>query len=263
MIAAAVLGGVLWLASQLRPTGPAEGTSLQGEVRQPPAAKTLRIGTFNIHGCRGADDCRDLDRVAQSMEKLDFVALNEVHGPRPWERLDQAGELGTRLGMAWLFAPNTRMWYCLESGNGLVSALPVSFWQRIPLVHRSDRGYRNAVLVGLEQGGRTIRVLLTHVTRHDDRSRHEQLHAVGDLFLSLAQPAILLGDLNSSAADPEIRRLLDAPGVRDPVGEILGTDDPEAPRRIDWILARGMRCVAAGLRDEGASDHPLVWAELE
>jgi len=27
-------------------------------------------------------------------------------------------------------------------------------------------------------------------------------------------------------------------------------------------LLRGLRVVDAGIRDEGASDHPLVWAEL-
>ena len=57
-----------------------------------------------------------------------------------------------------------------------------------------------------------------------------------------------------------MRRLLAAPGVRDPLGEKLGA---AAPPRIDWILARGMRPVDAGLREQGASDHPLVWAELE
>jgi len=173
---------------------------------------------------------------------------------------DPRTEPAARLDLAWLFAPNTRTWFCLESGNGLLSAWPASFWQRIPLAHRRERGYRNAVLVGLEHGGRTVRVLLTHVTRSDDASRREQLRAVAELFLSLAEPAVLLGDLNSAADDPEMRRLLAAAGVRDPLGETLGA---ATPPHIDWILARGMRCRAAGLRDEGASDHPLFWAELE
>jgi endonuclease/exonuclease/phosphatase family metal-dependent hydrolase len=260
LLAAAVAGG-LWLASRPVPTGPAEGRALAGEVHRPPAARTtLRIGTFNIHGCRDADGRRDVDRTARCLEDLDFAALEEVHGPPPWQRLDQAGELGVRLGLAWLFAPNTRTWYCLDTGNGLLSALEVRSWQRIPLPHVLDPGYRNAVLVELEHRGRTVHVLLTHVTRHDDRSRHEQLRAVADRFLALDQPAILLGDLNSNADDDEVRRLLAAPGVRDPLGETLGAN---APPRIDWILTRGMRCVTAGLRDDGASDHPLVWAELE
>ena len=171
------VGGVAWHASLPAPVGPAEGTELEGEParrgRERPgpqqgAAPRLRIGTFNIHGGTGADGRRDLDRVAECLRGLDFVALNEVHGPRLWENLDQAGQLGRRLGLAWLFAPDTRTWYHLDFGNGLLGAVPVDFWQRIALAEHSDRGYRNAVLVGLRHGRRTIRVLLTHVTRHDD-----------------------------------------------------------------------------------------------
>jgi endonuclease/exonuclease/phosphatase family metal-dependent hydrolase len=268
-ILAAALCGAAWLAARPRPVGPAAGTALQGQDRLgdahaagrgPAASKTLRVGTFNIHAGRGADGRRDLDRTARCLAGLDFAALNEVHGPCPWQPLDQAAELGTRLDMAWLFAPNTRTWCCLDSGNGLLSAWPASFWQCIPLPHRRERGYRNAVLLGLEQGSRTVRVLLTHVTRSDETSRREQLRAVADLFLSLAEPAILLGDLNSRGDDPEMRRLLGAAGVEDPLGKKLGA---AAPPRIDWILARGMRSVDAGLREQGASDHPLAWAELE
>jgi endonuclease/exonuclease/phosphatase family metal-dependent hydrolase len=261
LLLAAALALGLWLASRPMPTGPAEGRALAGEVLRPPSGRaTLRIGTFNVHSCRDADGRRDVDRTARCLADLDFAALEEVRGPRPWQRLDQAGELGARLGLAWLFAPNTRTWYCLDSGNGLLSALPVSSWQRIPLPHMRDPGYRNAVLAELEHRGRTVHVLLTHVTRHDDSARHAQLRAVADRFLALDEPAILLGDLNSQAGDAEMQRLLAAPGVRDPVGERLGAD---APPRIDWILTRGMRPVAAGVRDDGASDHPLVWAELE
>ena len=57
-----------------------------------------------------------------------------------------------------------------------------------------------------------------------------------------------------------MRELLARTDVLDPIGRTLGS---QAPPRIDWILARGLRTVDAGMRDQGASDHPLVWAELE
>ena len=81
-------------------------------------------------------------------------------------------ELGKRLGLAWLFAPNTRVWHCRDSGNGLLSALPVEFWQRIPLANYGGRGFRNAVLVGLKHGDRTVRVLLTHISAEQRRGTH-------------------------------------------------------------------------------------------
>jgi endonuclease/exonuclease/phosphatase (EEP) superfamily protein YafD len=80
------------------------------------------------------------------------------------------------------------------------------------------------------------------------------------LFLALDEPAVLVGDLNTGRGDPAIQAVLAAPGVVDPVG---GERLPDQSERIDWILVRGLRGVDAGIRDSGASDHPLIWAELE
>ena len=225
-----------------------------------PSRRTLRVGTFNIHGCQGADKRRDVARVAECLKGLDFVALQEVHGPWPWQKLDQAAQLGQRLGLAWLFAPNTRVWHCKDSGNGLLSALPVEFWQRIPLANYGGRGGRNAVLVGLKHRDRTIRALLTHISRNNEEERAAQLRTVIDLYLSLSEPAILLGDLNSDAGDPQIRRLLAAPGVTDAMAKALGDKHRQCN---DWIICRGLRCVTAEIHNSDASDHAALWAELE
>ena len=223
------LGGLVWLASRPQPTGPAEGTALDGPAAwtAPPPRDSFRIGTFNIDGCKGADGRRDVDRVATCLTDLDFVALNEVHGPRLWESDNQAAMLGRRLGMHWLFAPATRDWHHIDFGNGLLTSLPVESWQRIPLTASNGRGYRNAVLARVRQGRQTISVLLTHIARSDDLTRQQQLRETIDLYLGLSGPAIFLGDLNSEAAEPEIGRLLAAPGVIDAVGQKLGP----APRR--------------------------------
>ena len=258
-----LLGGLIYHASLHAPTGPAEGDAIQGNLAAGTSGqRSIRIGTFNIHAGKGRDGRRDLRRVADCIAsaELDFVALSEVRGYTPWQEYDQAARLGRRLQMAWLFAPADRVWYHRESGNGLLSILPVGFWQRIPLSRKYDHSHRNAVLVGLRHADRTIHVLLTHITRRDDRDRRSQLRAVIAMYLALDEPAILVGDLNSDGDDPQIGRLLDTPGVSDPVGKILGG---EAPPRIDWIFTRGLRCLDAGIRDDGASDHPLIWAELE
>ena len=144
--------GLIWLAARPQPTGPAEGTTRgpDGANRRSPR-DSFRVGTFNIHGCTGADGRRDVDRVADCLKDLDFVALNEVHGPRLWERDDQAALLGRRLGVPWLFAPATGDWHTIDFGNGLLTSLPIESWQRIPLAVNNGRGYRNAVLVRLRQ----------------------------------------------------------------------------------------------------------------
>ena len=262
----ALVGGLVHHASLHVSTGPAEGNSILGETAATPHRRpAIRIGTFNIHGGKGRDGRRDLARVAGCLEGLDFVGLNEVHGPRLWQQHDQAQRLGRALGMGWLFAPAVRTWYHMESGNGLLSSVPVAFWQRIPLSQRYDHSHRNAVLAGIKLQGRELHVLISHVARRHDPERHAQLRAVIALFLALAEPAILLGDMNSTTEDPQILQLLQTPGVFDPAGEFLGPEvmREKAPRRIDWIFARGLRCVDAGIVDKGASDHPLVWVELE
>jgi len=255
------LAGLVWLASRPQPTGPAEGTKLDAEATwtATPPRDPFRVGTFNIHGCAGPDGHRDVDRVASCLKDLDFAALNEVHGPRLWESDNQAALLGRRLGRPWLFAPATRDWDTLDFGNGLLTSLPVESWQRIPLAANNGRGYRNAVLVRLRQREQTISVLLTHIARSDDLTRQQQLRQTIDLYLTLPAPAIFLGDLNSEATEPEILRLLAAPGVIDAVGQTLG---PAAPPRIDFVFVRGLRVLDAGLRDIGASDHPMAWAEV-
>jgi endonuclease/exonuclease/phosphatase family metal-dependent hydrolase len=260
-VLATLIAGIVWLISLPQPTGSAEGSHLEGEIAPAKALKSdsFRVGTFNIHGCTGLDGRRDIDRVATSLKDLDIAALNEVHGPRLWESENQAALLGQKLGIAWLFAPATRDWHQVDFGNGVLSKLPVESWQRMPLVAGSARGYRNALLVRLRHQQQIINVLLTHIARSDDETRKRQIHQVIELYLALSEPAVLLGDLNSEVVEPEIQRLLAAPGVIDALEQKLG---PHCPPRIDFIFVRGLRVRDAGLRDEGASDHPLVWADL-
>jgi endonuclease/exonuclease/phosphatase family metal-dependent hydrolase len=92
------------------------------------------------------------------------------------------------------------------------------------------------------------------------QDRAAQLASVIEAFLALPAPAIMMGDLNTLADDPQMARLLARDDVHDAVAEALGR---QAPQRIDWILTRGLRGVASGVERNEASDHPLVWAELE
>ncbi len=267
----AALIGLVWYASLPVSTGPAAGTSLNGEAVRRTAADeagsrraTICLGTFNIHGGRDRQKRGNLDRVAAELGDLDFVALNEVAGRTVTGGPDQAEQLAQRLGLQWLFAPADRRWFLFQSGNGAISRLPARSWQRLPLPRRYDPGYRNMVLVDLQCGydlSSTVHVLLTHVNQRYDAEREAQLRAVIALYLALAEPAVLMGDLNSDANDPQIRMLLETPGVVNAVGARIGAKD--LPGRIDWIIARGLHPIAAGIRENGASDHPLVWAELE
>ena len=261
----AIIGAIAMAAADHRTLPPAHGTILHGTVygaattaANNSTRRTLRVASFNIHSGRNAAGELDLDRTAASLQGYDLIGLNEVRGAYGWQAGDQAELLGRKLDMPWLFAPTTRRWFRDDFGNGLLCSLPVSQWQRVPLAGTRGKGHRNYVQLTIDHGGREIAVLVTHLDRVQDRAA--QLAEVTDTFLSLPAPAIMMGDLNTMADDPQLAALLARDDVHDAVAE--GLKD-EAPKRIDWILTRGLRGVASGVERNGASDHPLVWAELE
>lgn len=244
---------------QRRPCGADAGTSLVGQAAAiSTQGDTFRVGTFNIHGGVGRTGDRDLSRTAEALAGLDLAALNEVHGDL-WRSDYQAETLARRLRTGWLFAPTEERWRRFRFGNAVLSSLCVTSWQTVPLRQRQSHSCRNAVLLTARHGDRDIHIALTHLDRSDDE-RSNQLQAVAELFLALAEPALLLGDLNCTQADPQIERLRSQPGVCDPLAEVMGG---RTPPHIDWILTRGLRTIDAGIIDNGASDHPLIWAELD
>jgi endonuclease/exonuclease/phosphatase family metal-dependent hydrolase len=255
------IAAVAWASSLRIPAGPAAGTSFDGPAAGTAGARdTFRVGIFNIHGGRGKDSRRDLNRTADDVRGLDIIGLNEVLGPKLWWQTDQCQQLGEALGVAWLFAPTESRWWDGSFGNGMLSDLPVVSWQRIPLPRAGAHTYRNVVLSTIDVGSRRVHLLLAHLDSRDSRRRQEQLRTIGDLFLSLAPPAILMGDMNTPPGDPQLKQLLGTSGVAD---ALAATTAAIPPQRIDWILTRGLRTVASGCDDHGASDHPLYWAELE
>jgi endonuclease/exonuclease/phosphatase family metal-dependent hydrolase len=253
---------VCWYGGERRSAGPADGSSFSGKPAAPvsSAPQRIRIGTFNIHGGKGVDGQLDLRRTAECLRGAQLLGLNEVHGPSFGESADQAEQLGRRLGQSWLFAPAELRWFREDFGNGLLTSLQVDFWQRIPLARRTGKGYRNVVLAGLDFGARRLNVMVTHLDRASDGDRIAQLRIVTNLFLSLAEPAVLLGDLNTRPDDPNIQPLLKATGVDDPLAAL---SDGPGPGRIDWIVTRGLRTVGRGVDTSGASDHPYYWIDVE
>ena len=119
------------------------------------------------------------------------------------------------------------------------------------------RAHKHEVQLAVEWYGRTLSVLITHVDNYQDRVT--QLRILGEMFASTSPPALLMGDLNTTATDPPLRRILSSPGIVDAVGLKLRGASPE---RIDWIITRGLETVNAGMTNREASDHSMVWAEV-
>ena len=254
-----VAGLSYYYGDQRRAVPAAVGTSLSGaRATRSKLRSTLRVATFNIHGGTGRDGRWDLSRTADALKSFDCVLLNEVHGPYFWESTGQAEQLAELTGNRWLFAPTEERWWHHQFGNAILTTASVAWWQRV-LLPGGNRGHRNVVLMEVEHGGGAVRVVATHLDRNDPVARAAQLEAAIDLFLALAEPAVLMGDLNTTDDEAPLAALLARSDVHDPLREVLRES---TPRHIDWILTRGLRTIDAGMIDNGASDHPLVWAEL-
>lgn len=256
--AALVVGSVWFFGNRRVPAGYASGTGLNIQAKQPPHDRsTIRLATFNIHGGTGADGRTDLSRIAACLKGFDLIGLHEVHGFTILGNGDQAQQLGHTLKLGWLFAPAERRWWHDYFGNGLLSAIPVTRWQRLPMASTRRKGYRNVLVATIPIHDQVLHVLITHLSAHSDRQ--VQLKTVIDIFLHFEPPAVLMGDLNSDYNELEIQKLLARPDVLDPVAQV----HPEMTRqRVDWIFARGLHTENAGIIANNSSDHPCLWAEL-
>ncbi len=214
------------------------------------------IGTFNIHGGRGLDGIRDLQRCAVELRNADIAALQEVHADTWFGRPCQADSIAASLNIGWLFAPTRRRWFRDYRGNALLTRFPVTEWQSEPLVDISGHSFRILTVARLQVGGRELWVLFTHL--HPRLATAQQLRTVISRFRNY-NPAVLIGDLNTTRGDQQLRALLAEDGVTDALGSALG--DKDRADRIDWIITRGLEINGGGWIAAGASDHPYYWVQ--
>lgn len=238
----------------------------------------LRLVTYNVHRCFGVDGVLSPERIAEVLGECDadVIALQELDvGRARSDRVDQAHAIAHALELASVhFHP---AWQVLDEryGDAILTSLPSTLLRAGPLPsaapwlrHREPRG---ALLVAVEVGGTTVRILNTHLGL-GRRERHVQAGALlGPDWLENAAskpPLILTGDLNSLPAGRVYRMF--ARRLRD--AHVLGRTDRATPTfpstrpvfRIDHVFtsetieprrAQVWRSPAAQL----ASDHlPLI-----
>lgn len=252
-----VAGLFLWQGSEKIPTPAASGTALYGpDPATRPSGDILRVATFNVNG--SSDDAIADTLRGPDGKGFDLIGLQEVHGDMPFSTTNGAEILGGKLNMPWLFAPVERQWWHDAFGDGVLTTLPIGHWQRFPLANESSDSNREVLILRLQFDGKPLNVLNTHLATHGDREA--ELATVGSLFLSMQEPAILMGDLNSKNDSPGIEALRNTPGVIDPIGDMVMAKGGES---WDRIFARGMHSLDCGFVDKGASDHPMAWAKLQ
>gem|GEM_PF-3024087 len=240
----------------------------------------MRVATLNLWGLFGDWPCRRrLLAERWDVVDADVLLLQEVcAGPG----VDQAHELGEALGYAHMHRVIGHRHGDVSEGVAIMSRLPLDDVRVAPLPAGDPP---RVVLTAGVDGEMRLRVAVVHTVVRPRHALSAQLRAVG---MVPGRPLVIGGDLN---AGPErVHRALRRRGLVDlvPAGGVTWPVVPAGawarswqrmtgsapgfaltPRRIDYLLGRGVHAPAAGatvIGDEEAgyaSDHAVVWADVE
>src|ERR687892_2119658 len=149
----------------------------------------LRIASYNVHSCCGADGKKDAQRIVGVIEECgaDTVGLQEMD-----YRLDYIAE---KLGMQPV--PGlTLARHDGPFGNALLTRHKVLAVRRLGFTY-SRREPRNALDVELEVDGETVRVVVTHLGLWPAERRF-QVRKLLDLLKEtpIYERVVVLGDIN-------------------------------------------------------------------
>lgn len=247
-----------------------------------PVPRVLRILTYNVHRCIGADGRADPGRIAEVVARCapDIVALQELDvGRARTGHVDQAQAIAQHLAMDFHFHPALTV---AEEryGDAILTALPVRLVKAgaLPgLPHHPRLETRGALWAAVELGGGTaLQVLNTHLGLRAAERLVQVEALLGGGWLGhpecRGRPVVLLGDFNalprSRAYARLAGRLHDAqcalPGLHRP----LATFPARWPMlRIDHVfLGEGVEALRAevprGAPERMASDHLPLLVEL-
>jgi endonuclease/exonuclease/phosphatase family metal-dependent hydrolase len=239
-------------------------------------ARSVTVGTFNIHHGVGTDGCLDIARTADTLRGMDVdvVGLQEVD--RCWSQRsafdDQARGLAEHLDMHMVFGASLHRARRgseqpgREYGVALLSRHPIVGTRHLPLPRPRGGEPRTLLQAEVLVGGVRLRCLNTHLQHRSGTERRAQARAIEAVVADGGGPTVLVGDLNAGPDTAEVatltRRLVDAWRRR---GEGEGyTFTAEKPHtRIDYVLASPTTHVERiRVLATDASDHLPVVADL-
>ncbi len=149
----------------------------------------LRIASYNVHGCRGADGRKDAQRIAQVIAECgcDTIGLQEVD-----YRLDYIAEKLRMEAIPGLtLARHDGPW-----GNALLTRRKVLAVRRFGFTY-GGREPRNALDVDLEVAGETVRVIVTHLGLWPAERRYQVRQILKMIKETpMCERVLVLGDIN-------------------------------------------------------------------
>ncbi|MDX9974053.1 MAG: endonuclease/exonuclease/phosphatase family protein [FCB group bacterium] len=172
------------------------------EKPKPTAERTLRIMTYNVHGCVGMDGKLSLDRLVRLIRQYepDVVALQEldVHRSRSG-RIHQAQILAHELEMAFHFHPAMHLEE-EQYGDAILTRLPMRLVKAAPIPSPPRVEPRGALWVELSIDGNPVQLINTHFGLGRAERIAQARHLLGPDWLGhpkCTAPAVLCGDFNS------------------------------------------------------------------
>lgn len=230
------------------------------------APRSLRVATYNIRAARSSS----LDEVLATLSSLDadIIALEEVErnvdGRAP---VDQARWLADRLGLHAAFAAARREGDG-DFGVALLSRLPFTELERVPLAGSFTLEPRVALVGTVCAGGRPLKVVAAHSDVWSWSSAEHGQHLAELVRSTVGRGVVVAADLNAGPDEPAPAFLV-AAGLADVLrgrhdGPTFQGFGPQ--RRIDYVfadapLAHALRQVA--VPESLASDHKPVVAEFD
>lgn len=222
------------------------------------------VVSYNVHGCRGSDGRRDIDRCVDVIDNLEplVVGLQEVdsrEGRDVWQAFAQGLDMHAVPGHTLTERDG-------HYGNLLLTGCPVLDVLSCDLSYRA-REPRRAIDALLDAPGGPLRVIVTHLGLVR-RERRAQLERLGDMLAARwqAHRTVLLGDFNEWWRPRRVGRVL---GRTLFARDLPRTFPARAPCfALDQVwcnpqgLVRDVRAVA-GATARRASDHLPVVGTLE
>ncbi|MEO5717806.1 MAG: endonuclease/exonuclease/phosphatase family protein [Chthoniobacterales bacterium] len=166
---------------------------------------TIRVATYNVHGCVGTDRQRSETRIAEVIAALevDIVGLQELDLSRERSAgIDQAGAIAEQLGWHRHFHAAMRRGD-EHYGHAILSRHPLKLRQAVclpgvaPFFCREERA---AIGMDVATDSGVVHVINTHLGlgRHERQLQAELLTSADWIDRSKGgAPLILLGDFNS------------------------------------------------------------------
>lgn len=194
----------------------------------------LKVMTWNIHGGRGTDDEKDIDRTIKEIKKFkpDILGLQEISDE------DMINKIADELDMDFFFGNDFED----TEGNGLLSKHPIKEAENIYLKPGKRSSIIKAkILIGDEEWS----IFVTHLSL---RPLEDNLIQVEDILMNVlkanSERVILMGDFNFGPASEQYRKITTNEKIklRDTYGDLNYEEGSTFRsnflfRRIDFIFA--------------------------